>query len=310
MGHTLKKIMLFCLLMVMNKSIAQLSEPDRSMELEVLDYAENPVNDAELSVNGFAAVYNAEMGKYVLRYKDERNYHLKISHPDYLPVNCEGLLSFPSRLYVLKEGEPYRFESGLHYPVIDYSNLLYVTLRAGNTPKADSIIALEFEQLLRSLELEVHLAMSSFIGRKEPPFHHAPGEHLKRSFIVSKKSGAFQLESNRCLELETLRKTADLVEYAGPLISNRQDFSDATLYTGQIGVHLKWGEDWEKFKPELESLGFDNIQPAISGGRVSFYFKMQGLLLKEINVLMEAIYSLEGLESVGAFGIAFITPCH
>lgn len=281
-------------------------EPDRSMELEILDKNEKPVIDAQLSVNGFTAVYNTEKGKYELRYRDERTYHLKISRPDYLPVNCEGLLSFPSRLYLLKEGEFYRFESGLKYPVIDYSKFLYVTRKAGRTPKADSIIAINFERMLDSLQLVVHFPMDSFIKRKEPPFHQAPGEHLKRSYIITKKNGDFQMNGKRCTELESLQNSPDIVEYAGPLVSNRADFSDATFYTGQIGIHLKWGENWEEIKPELESLGFANVQPSISD-RVSFYLNIHGLLLKDVNTLLEAIHALKGVEGVGALSVWFFT---
>ena len=129
----MKKIKVFTTLLLLIFPMAVFSQqitvennnlkPNRSMELEILDKNEQPVIDAQLSVNGFTAVYNTERGKYDLRYKDERTYHLKISHPDYLPVNCEGLRSFPSRLYLLKEGEYYHFESGLKYLIASDSLL-------------------------------------------------------------------------------------------------------------------------------------------------------------------------------------------
>lgn len=87
----MKKIIVFTTLLLLILPMAIFSqqitiennnlEPNRSMELEILDKNEQPVIDAQLSIDGFMAVYNPELGKYEVRYKDERSYHLIISHP-------------------------------------------------------------------------------------------------------------------------------------------------------------------------------------------------------------------------------------
>ncbi|NVK64989.1 MAG: hypothetical protein HWE22_10400 [Flavobacteriales bacterium] len=285
-----------------------MKEPNKSNSFQLLNGNNEPVTDAEFSINGSGGAYSEKSKKYELKYrsKSTRLYDIVISHPDYLTISAENIRVLPDKIYLLKKDEPYYFLEGLNYPVNDNADFLYLTRMGDNNPETDSSLQARFERLLENLGLEVHFLMSDFLRKSSEPFHRAPGEHLKRSYIVKKKQGEYEMKGARCIELEKLRAEVDLVEYAGPLISNEESFSDATTFPGTLTISMRKDEvDQEKMRQFFEGMGLTNYGAGTTGGYLNFYFDMPGYLLNGVNDLTELIYNLNGVEYSGAHQLSF-----
>ena len=281
--------------------------PDRFFEFEIVNSNDELITEATITINGYEAVYQPGKKKYEIKYKDARLYHIIIKHTEYENIDIDNQTTFSNKFYLLKTGQPYFFRNGLLYPVRDNSDLLYVTRNSRKTPEEDSLIQGDFFKLLEELNMEVVFAMDSFLNVHDKPLHISPSDHLRTSYIIRKKNGNLQMKGNHCVELENLREADSLVKIAGPLISNREDFSDASTCTGEISI-LKNGTDLEEFLVKLKELGLKTFKHSVSAGTMNIYCNMPSLLLTSVNELMQSIYELEDVQIASANGLSFTFP--